>query len=388
MENKKIRVLLVTDTYYPKFDGPVLVAASYAKNFNTMPDIKADIVAPHFSGYKDTDLIKIIRVKSKPSKEGYYRGIPKKDKLLRKHLKSNKYDIIHCHSPFPMCRFFAKYGKKHNIPTVFTFHTKFHEDFARILRTRLTRKIMMCYIMSNIKKCDYALSVSNGAADVLRGYGYKKDIGVIRNGTDLTYPNNAAKLVTQINEKYGIDKAETVFLSVGRIVSNKNLHLAFEALKIVKDSGHSFKFLIVGSGPEEDNLKKLSIELNLDNNVIFTGKIMDRDLLSAHYLRSDLLMLPSMFDTSSLVLLEAAALKLPTIMNRSCIPAEVITDGVNGILAELDPESWAKKIIWVIQNKDKMAKLKENVHSQVFRDWTTVSNEVKRYYEQIIKNRK
>lgn len=45
--------------------------------------------------------------------------------------------------------------------------------------------------------------------------------------------------------------------------------------------------------------------------MIFTGRILERDLLSGYYLRSDLFVLPSLFDTASLAPIEAAALKLP-----------------------------------------------------------------------------
>jgi len=388
MTGNKIKVLLVNDSYYPKYDGPVLVIASYAKHFNTMTDIHAEIAVPNVPNYKDAESPKVIRVKSKTSKEGYYQAKPKKDKALRKHLRNNKYDIIHCHAPFPMCRFFAKYGKKHGIPTVFTFHTKFHEDFARVIRTRLIRKIVMTYMMSNINKCDYAISVSNGAADVLRSYGYKRDIAVIRNGTDMTCPKNASELIAEVNAKYNLKPDEPVFISVGRIVANKKIPMALEALKIVAEKGHIFKFLIVGSGPDEDEYKKLTTKLELDDFVIFTGRV-EYDKLPTHYIRSDALLLPSTFDTSSLVFLEAAALKVPTIMNKGCIPAEVVTNNVNGLLVDTETkEAWADKIIWAITHKKEMATIKENCHTQIAKSWYTISSEVKDFYFQIINRRK
>lgn len=388
MANSKIRVLLINDSYYPKYDGPVLVIASYAKHFNSMPDIEAEIIVPNVPNYKDTEVTKVIRTKSKPSKEGYYQGKPKKDKILHKYLKNNTFDIIHCHSPFTMCRFFAKYGKKHGIPTVFTFHTKFHEDFQRILRTRLTQRIMMRYIMSNINKCDRAISVSNGAADVLREYGYKKDIKVIRNGTDLTYPDNAPQLIADVNNKYKLEPDKTVFLSVGRIVANKKLPMALEALSIVAQKGYGFKFLIVGSGPDEESLKELVSKHKLDDKVIFTGKV-SYEHLPAYYVRSNALLLPSTFDTSSLVFIEAAALKLPTIMNKGCIPAEVVTSDVNGLLVEQETkEAWADKIIWAITHKEEMKRIKENCYTQIAKNWYTISSEVKDFYFQVIKDYK
>jgi len=395
--NDKIRVLLVSDTYYPKFDGPVLVMTHYAKNFLDMPDIEAQIAAPRApdpdnpkADYQDTQPFPVHRCKSWSAQEGYRMGLPNQDAGFKKWLKSEHFDLIHCHSPFTMCNFFGKYGKKHKIPTVFTFHTKFHEDFERLLGKGFRYRVMMRYIKNNINRMDYAAAVSNGSANVLRNYGCRKEITVIRNGADLTYPDNAPALVAEINEKYNLKKDENIFISVGRIVSNKNLVLAFQALKVIADRGHDFKFIIIGDGPEETALQALSKQFGLEDKIIWTGKIMDRQILAAHYLRADLLLLPSMFDTSSLVLLEAAALKLPTVMFENCIPAEVITDQINGFLVRAQNENsnpaedWADKVIWAITHKEELAQIKENAQKQVYKSWASIASEVADFYKKIV----
>jgi glycosyltransferase involved in cell wall biosynthesis len=388
----KTRILLVSDSYYPKFDGPVLVTTEYAKNLMQIPNTEVVVVTAHYPNHTDNQPFPVIRVKSKPIKEGYYAAKPKKDKALREYLDNNKFDLIHCHSPFALCAYFAKYGKKNNIPTVFTFHTKFKEDFQRVLNP-IMQKAAMWYIMKNMNACDYALTVSNGAADVLREYGYKRDIRVIRNGTDLKYPIGGTwrvkELQDSVDDKYDLDEEEFVLLSVGRIVANKKLNLALEALKIVSDRGHKFKYIIVGAGPAEHELKELATKLELNGKVIFAGKVMDRELLSAHYLRANLFLFPSTFDTASLAPIEAAASKLPTLMTQGCSTAEIINSGANGLLAPESPEAWAEQIIWAIKNPKDLRKLSENCHTQVFRTWKSVVDEVNDLYSGIIaKNRK
>jgi glycosyltransferase involved in cell wall biosynthesis len=243
--------------------------------------------------------------------------------------------------------------------------------------------------MKRIRSVNKVLAVSNGAAECLHDYGYKNNIDIIRNGTDLVYPaDKAERLIERVNESYKLTPSETVFLSVGRIVPNKKLNLALDALKIVSDREHKFKLLIVGAGPEEENLKAQVADLRLSDNVIFTGKIMDREFLSAHYLRGDLFMLPSTFDTASLAPIEAAAMKLPTIMNAGCSSAEILTDGENGLLAEENPEAWAERIIWSIDHKSEMKKMKESAYKQVFRTWESVAEEVKQYYIKTIEEYK
>lgn len=384
---EEINVLEILDCYYPKFDGPTLVITSYSKSFlNQNKGINPTVIVPKFPKYVDNQPFEIFRTASIKGPEGYYAGAPQFDAKLKKFLKNKKIDLIHFHSPFTLGKYFVNYGKKHNIPTVFSFHTKFKDDFQRVLKSKSLQNFMMDYIMKTINKADYVWTVSNGAADVLREYGCKKDILVIRNGTDLTYLENAEEKIKLINEQYKLTDDDNIFLSVGRIVENKRLGFALDALKIVKDKGYNFKYLIVGDGPYLKHLKDKVDQLNLTDNVIFTGKIMDRDLLSAHYLRSDLFIFPSTFDTASLAPIEAAAMKLPSIMTRGCSTAEIITEDVNGYLADDNIEDWANKISSILDNKENLKEIKEKAYEQVYKTWDQVADEVQQKYREIIKD--
>ncbi len=353
-----MKILQTLDCYYPKFDGPTNVITNYGKSLKKVKNAEVDVYVPRFPKYKDDQPFKVVRVKSVRSADGYYQGMPGIDGKLKKTLKENKYDVIHIHSPFTMGRFFARYGKKHGIPTVFTFHTKFKEDFVRILHAKPLVGFMMRYIMTTINACDHVLTVSDGAAEVLRSYGYKKEITVIRNGTDLVYPANAAELAAQVEEKHALAGQENVFLSVGRIVENKRLDLVLDALKIVKERGVDFRFLVVGDGSYKEKLENKAKDLALADRVIFTGKVMDRALLSGYYLRSDLFMFPSTFDTASLAPIEAAALKLPSLMTRGCSTAEIVTENRNGFLAGDTAESWADEICRIVTDENLLTQAK------------------------------
>ncbi len=379
-----MKILQTLDCYYPKFDGPTNVITNYGKSLKKVKNAEVDVYVPRFPKYKDDQPFKVVRVKSVRSADGYYQGMPGIDGKLKKTLKENKYDVIHIHSPFTMGRFFARYGKKHGIPTVFTFHTKFKEDFVRILHAKPLVGFMMRYIMTTINACDHVLTVSDGAAEVLRSYGYKKEITVIRNGTDLVYPANAAELAAQVEEKHALAGQENVFLSVGRIVENKRLDLVLDALKIVKERGVDFRFLVVGDGSYKEKLENKAKDLALADRVIFTGKVMDRALLSGYYLRSDLFMFPSTFDTASLAPIEAAALKLPSLMTRGCSTAEIVTENRNGFLAGDTAESWADEICRIVTDENLLTQAKENCYREVYRTWDDVCGEVYDFYEKAI----
>lgn len=386
MENK-IKVLEVLDAYYPKFDGPCLVVTSLSKCFLNSNKVLPSVVVPRFPKYKDSQPFTVFRVKSVRAKEGYYAAAPYFDRKLTTFLKENKPDIIHIHSPFTMGAYFGRYAKKHKIPTVFTFHTKYREDFDRTLKLKCLSDFMVWYIIKNINRIDHVWTVSDGAAECLKEYGYKKPIKVIRNGTDLIYPENADELIKRINDKHALDENELILLSVGRIVENKRLQFALKVLKQVSDLGYKFKYFIVGDGSYLNKLKSLVKEYNLHDKVIFTGSVMNRTELSAYYLRANLFVFPSTFDTASLAPIEAAAMKLPTLMTKGCSSAEIITDGVNGFLTEQNEQAWIDTIIDLLKNREKLDGARENAYKQVYRTWDSVAQEILDNYKEIIKSK-
>ena len=98
-------------------------------------------------------------------------------------------------------------------------------------------------------------------------------------------------------------------------------------------------------------------------------------------MRANLFLLPSTYDTASLTPIEAGALKLPTLMTLGCPTAEIINDGISGLLAkEDDVFDWAEKMIWAIEHKEEMKNMKDVAYQEVFRTWDSVAEELREYY--------
>ncbi len=382
----KIRVMQVLDTYFPTFDGPTLLVSNYAKSMHKREDMDVEVLVPKFPKYKDESEFPVHRVRSTSAQENYRCALPMFDrkgaKLLKR--KDEPFDIVHAHSPFMLANHAINTARRRKIPSVITLHTRFHEDYDRLLKFKPLRKFMMWYTLRAFKKAFKVICVSDGTVDTLREYGFKGEAKVIRNGTDLVYPKNADELREKAVNLSGLKGKENIFLSVGRIVENKRLDLALDALKVLKDKGVEFTYVIVGSGSYEDKLKSRVEELGLTDNVIFTGKIMDRELLSGYYLASDLFIFPSTFDTASLAPIEAAALKLPTIMTKGCSTAETITDDRNGFLAEDDYNAWADRIEKIVLEKNRLPEIRENAYKEVYRSWDDVVEEIRAYYVEVI----
>ena len=381
-----MKIAILTDSYYPSFDGVINVVQNYMRNLGK--DNDCTLIAPKYPKkwkYVESDEFKVIRCKSLPGVEGYRLAVPQFDRKLFKFLKDEKFDLIHVHSPFGLGKYAIKVGKKLGIPVVATLHTKYYDDIYRVVHIKWLSRLVLKNLMKVYNKADSAWTVSEGAKKVMSGeYGVKRPIEVVYNGTDLVYPENAEKLIESVNKKHNLYGKKNVFLFVGRLALYKNLELILKSLKVLKDKGVDFTMPFVGAGFAEQKIKDASTKLGLDDNVIFVGRINDRTELAGYYLRADLFLFPSLFDTNGLVSIEAAAHKLPTLMIEGTCAAENVENGKNGFLAKNSVESYSQKLLEIIKNAKELKKIGENAYKTIYRSWNDVTAEVFEKYKKIV----
>ncbi|MBQ3494351.1 MAG: glycosyltransferase [Clostridia bacterium] len=381
-----MKVLLVLDSFYPNVDGPVNVIVNIAKILNEKKLAEVELLVPsHPKDKREIDGVKIHRCPTMAGPEGYRTCLPSINCKVRKIIKKGGYDLIHVHSPFPLGKYAIKKAKKYKIPNMITVHTKYKSDFERKLKSKFLQNFMMRFIMKPINKADYVLSVSNGAGQVVKEYGYKGEtVHIIRNGTDLVPQVFDEQTIANIKNEYDLEN-KFVFLFVGRIVENKNIQFSLEVLKKLKQDGvDNFKFLIVGAGNYVDKLKKLAKEYNLEDNVVFAGKIMDRNKLAAIYASSDLFMFPSDFDTCGIVAIEAAANGTPSAMLENTCASEVIHHLENGLSLPNDSTIWKNEIKKVMQDKQLHATMKQNASKNVYVHWNDIVLQYYDFYKKVL----
>ena len=386
---KDLKILQSIDTFYPSVDGAISVAKNFTKALSKKSECK--IVVPKASkksGYVDREDFEVIRSKSTSAPEGYRYGLPFLDKKLKKRILGEEIDIIHTHSPFSMGRFALKMARKKKVPLVATLHTQYHQDFMRVTHSKLLTKFMVRYIMKVFNGADSVWTVSEASKKYLRDYGYKGEIRVVRNGTDLTYPENPEELIKTVNEKHGLERQKNVFLFVGRMAFYKNLKLMIDALKIVKDSGLDFKMIFVGGGFDFEGVVAYAKGKGVYDKCIFTDTVTDKALIQGYYLRSDLFLLPSTFDMAPITKEEAAVHKLPCIVVKDSCSAERVIDNVNGYISEENSEDFAKRILDTCKDEKERKKVGENAYETLYRNWDMVAEEVLENYKQIIKEYK
>lgn len=148
-----------------------------------------------------------------------------------------------------------------------------------------------------------------------------------------------------------------IFLTVGRLVSVKNIALQLSAIKKLSHK-EKIKLIIVGDGPEKDNLKQLVVDFNILEQVIFYGW---QDKIGDLYHSADCLLLTSDSEGYGLVVAEAILSDLPVIMTKVGVAEDLVEDGINGFIIPVGNQSkLLEKMSEVIQDKNLLPKFKKN----------------------------
>ena len=275
-----------TDAYFPIMDGVGMTAHNYAGWLNRKYG-KSYLVAPNVKEYKDMTEYKVIRFKSVllPGMNPYRVGLPLLDIRFKKKLKEVQFDIIHAHSPFVSGQLALKLAKKLNIPMIATFHSKYREDFKKVLNAELFVEFLMQLSLNFYQAVDYVWVPNKATGETLREYGYTGNYDIVNNGTDMEIPDKSKlmKLRKKGLEAIGATSDEFVMLFVGQHRWEKNVRMIIDALKILKSKGDTFKMVFVGEGYAENDMKKLVRKYKLQDNVVFMGLITSRKELGNIY---------------------------------------------------------------------------------------------------------
>jgi glycosyltransferase involved in cell wall biosynthesis len=120
-------------------------------------------------------------------------------------------------------------------------------------------------------------------------------------------------------------------LCVGRLTPAKGQRILIEACRQLHQSGRQLRLVLVGSGPDEDQLKSAVAANGLEHLVRFTGALNQTEV-RAWYAEADAFALASFAEGIPVVLMEAMASGIPCVSTRITGIPELIRDGEDGLL--------------------------------------------------------
>ena len=377
----ELNVCLINDSFPPVIDGVSNAVANYAKIIAREYG-KPTVVTPFYPDADDSVFdFPVIRYPSVDMTRlvGYRAGLPFSPEIAAR-LEKAKFDIIHSHCPITSTILARSVRERLDVPIVFTYHTKFDIDIANAIRLRLLQDGAARILVENISACDEVWAVSNGAGENLRKLGYQGDFRVMPNGVDFPRGRVPDALVQEVTKDYDLPENVPMFLFVGRMMWYKGIRISLDALKKLADDGTDFRMVFVGGGADKREIVTYANSLGLGRKVAFADPIRDRDRIRAWYCRADLFLFPSTFDTNGLVVREAAACGLGSVLVKGSCAAEDVTDGVNGLLIEENADSMAACLHRVCETPEVMKQIGECAQRDIYISWdTAVRSAVERY---------
>lgn len=222
------------------------------------------------------------------------------------------------------------------------------------------------------------LAISQSTKDKLVAKGVAKDtIGVLYCGVDPEEikPINNLK----ISRKFDL-------CAVSRLLSYKRLDDLIKAVAVLRKKKPAIKLVIVGQGPEKGHLQDLVVKLGLEKNISFQGYLQSRQQLLATIKSAKILAHPSIVEGFGIVIIEAAALKVPFVASDIPVIAEVTRNGLGGELFK--PESvsdLASKLHLLLENRSLYRrKSKEAEKLAQLYSWPDIAQKTAQVYESLL----
>jgi len=272
-------------------------------------------------------------------------GIIKQTKEEIRHL-----DIIHMHNYRTFQNIVMHYyAKKCGVPYVLQAHGSLLTFFQKGWLKRIFDVIWGHRILKDASKF---VALTGIEAEQYKSMGISEHkIEIVPNGIDLSEFDNLPER-GEFRRKYSLGSDQRVILYLGRIHKIKGLAFLVESFsELVKEIED---VILVIAGPDagyENELRRLINTKNCHDKVRFTGYIGGREKLKA-YVDADIYVLPSIYETFPIAVLEAWACGTPVVVTDRCGIADVI-DGQAGLVVPYDKEQLQHALLHMLDN-DKM----------------------------------
>lgn len=303
---------------------------------------------------------------------------------LYRIMKENNYIMLHTHTP--VASFIGRIigrlvGVPHIVYTAHGFH--FHEHGSKLKNFTYYRLEKFAGrftdVLIAINKDDYKVAIEKNIVPNGRVV-YIKGVGVD------TQKFSPEKVSLEGLEPSLSNSSETTFISVGRLDREKHFDHLLEAFSLVKQKRSDFKFLIVGDGTEGVYLKKLSAELNLQNQVEFMGYVkgVEKFLKISHAF-----VFASSREGLPVSLMEAMVMEKPVVAYNIRGVRDLVEDGVNGFLVPFgNTKVLAEKMIYLTEHPEIAREMGKKGREKVVKEFSleVVLSQLERLYTEVLAN--
>lgn len=349
-----MRIAIFTESYEPIVNG-VSVATSTLRDELVNRGHQVFVFAPRYRGHSDKR-DGVFRFPSRHTflMRDYPFPIPYSPRL-RRVFESLDLDVVHTQTPFLLGMIGAKWARRYGVPLVSTNHTLYTEylHYVPLVPKAFARRCLIGHMRRYYSACDAVVVPSAPVESVLRSYGVKTRVQVIKTGVVGAAPLNPGDR-ENVRERFGVPEGGSLLLYVGRIAREKNLVMLLKAFSSVAQRHPDSRLVLVGNGPALAETEEFARELGVRDRVEFAG-MLPRKEIDPIYGAADVFVFPSTTETQGIAICEGLSAGLPVVaVNAGGIP-ENVEPGADGFLTQDDPAEFADRIASLIDNPQRRA---------------------------------
>lgn len=295
-------------------------------------------------------------------------------------LKTNQFDLIHAHSS--KAGFLVRLAVKLfriNVPVIYTPHGYAFRPF-----TGFKRKFFIFlerFFTSDARFLTVAVSEAEKKLAVEEKISTEDKICIVRTGRDYNeYENEVDR--SAVLDKLQLPGDSFLLSTVSRLVVEKNLYSFIDSAALVCQQVPNARFVIIGAGPLDQELKQYARDKQVDESVRFLGW---RNDVPAILKSSDICLLTSNFEGYPYALLEYLAAHKPIVATDIPAHREIVTHRVNGLLVEVsNAEAIAQAILEIKRNPEVKEMLVEGTRKTNLRTCDEMAQEYRERYCEMI----
>lgn len=228
--------------------------------------------------------------------------------------------------------------------------------------------------LNTLKKLDYIVSVSDSCKEVFDKVQptLKEKSIFMENIVSSNLINTLAN--EKIEEEYLFDKEKINILTVARLHHEKGVDRVVEVCKILKDKGIDFRWIIVGFGAQEEELKTRALELGVEDNFKIVGKKVNP---YAYFKLCDIYVQPSRFEGKAVAITEAKIFNKPIVITDYSSARDQIENRNNGLIVENSVEGILAGVEEFINNIELKDTILNNLNGSI---WSN-EDEIEKLYK-------
>ncbi|MEJ2728286.1 MAG: glycosyltransferase [Deltaproteobacteria bacterium] len=273
--------------------------------------------------------------------------------IIDKKIDAFKPDVIHSHHPYLLGDAALRAARRRRLPLIYTHHTLYEKYTHYVpLDSEQLQQFVIRLSTQYANFCTKVIAPSRSIAELIAERGVHAPIEEIPTGVDIRF--FARGRGRRFRRAHNLSEDALIIGHLGRLAPEKNLDFLAESVAIYLKDQRKARFLVVGSGPSEADIRRIFETKGVAAQLLMAGSKTGDELADA-YRAMNAFVFASQSETQGMVLTEAMACGLPVIALDASGVREVVVDRQNGRLLPPDAtcRRFADAISEVVNDPDK-----------------------------------